>query len=66
MVFPEVVEARADTDKALQRLRKFYDYERFDVEYVDDACIFALAAQDQQQNTNKVVISTPGTRQRRQ
>eukprot|EP00347_Sterkiella_histriomuscorum_P014694 403359906 len=54
-----------DANKALEdklfQMRKFYDYERFDIDYLGDAVLFSKADVPQQQN--QVVISTPGTRQ---
>lgn len=45
-------------------MRKFYDYERFDIDYIGDAVLFSKAEQPQN-GVNQIVISTPGSRQRR-
>ena len=44
-------------------MRKLYDYERYDIDYIGDAILFSKAEQPLTQN--QVVISTPGSRQRR-
>jgi hypothetical protein len=43
-------------------MKKFYDIERFDINYLSDAVLFTKA--DRETSGNQVVISQPGTRQR--
>jgi len=58
-----VKEAQRKLEEAAMKMRKFYDYERFDIDYLGDAVLFSKAEQPAAQN--QVVISTPGSRQRR-
>lgn len=52
-------------DQAFLKRRKFYDYERFNIDYITDPIMFIYAEQPATAaSSNQVVISTPGTRRK--
>ncbi|CDW77592.1 UNKNOWN [Stylonychia lemnae] len=59
----EIAEAHQRLEETVKQVRKFYDYERFDIDYLGDAVLFSKA--DVPQSQNQVVITTPGSRQYR-
>lgn len=43
----EVVDAQKELDEVIRKTRRFYDYEKFDIEYAGDAVLFSKVEQVQ-------------------
>lgn len=60
----ELKDVSSKLDQAMYDIRKFYDFERFDINYLADAVLFTKADAMNSGNANQVVISAPGQRQK--
>lgn len=60
----EVKEENERLNEAKGELRSFYDFGRFDLNYVADAFVFSKADSGPGDSSNKVMVTTPGTRAR--
>lgn len=49
-------------DSAVNEMKRFYDFERFDINYLADAVLFTKA--DQKESNTQFVVSQPGARQK--
>ena len=46
----DVANGHKQVEQEMLKMRKFYDYERFDIDYLGDAVLFSKADQPPQQN----------------